>query len=351
MITIYNLQDASGFGNLGGAAYGGGASMGFSMPVAPASSNVGGFPMMMPMMGGNCGGVGDGGGLLGLLAILAIAGRGGLGGGHDGGHNGGGDCAVSNCHNALTQMASDFNAAQHASTIAAIQGGAAASVSATNQAAAIAAQHNSDMANCNGFLQTQKGFADLGMYLCGQFNNIGDQLAASTAIINGNINQLNTGMLLGQARTDLELCKGFGEVRLQNAVNVQAIIANSDRCCCETNRNIDSTRCEVLNAIHADGNETRALITQNTIQDLRDRLQAEQFANSQCKQNAFIENQFDRQSMLINPPITRSIPVSGSQPLFPTVISAEAFCGFGDTSFRNNRGGCGNFGNGNGCCN
>lgn len=49
----------------------------------------------------------------------------------------------------------------------------------------------------------------------------------------------------------------------------------------ETNRNIDSVRadaykntCEITNAIHAEGETTRALINANTMQDLRDKLEA-----------------------------------------------------------------------------
>lgn len=52
-------------------------------------------------------------------------------------------------------------------------------------------------------------------------------------------------------------------------------------CCCETNRNIDATRyeaqkntCDITTAIHAEGEATRALIQANTVQELRDRLEA-----------------------------------------------------------------------------
>ena len=51
----------------------------------------------------------------------------------------------------------------------------------------------------------------------------------------------------------------------------------------ETNRNIDAVRyeaakntCDITNAIHAEGEATRALINQNTMQELRDQLQAAQ---------------------------------------------------------------------------
>lgn len=69
-------------------------------------------------------------------------------------------------------------------------------------------------------------------------------------------------------------------------------------CCCETNRNIDSMKYENLqnaNSIITAGNmNTQRIIdtmTQNTIQDLRDRLQDEKFASSQCAQNAYLIGQ------------------------------------------------------------
>ena len=52
-------------------------------------------------------------------------------------------------------------------------------------------------------------------------------------------------------------------------------------CCCSINRNIDAVRyegaqntCAITNAIHAEGEATRALINANTMQDLRDKLEA-----------------------------------------------------------------------------
>ena len=68
-------------------------------------------------------------------------------------------------------------------------------------------------------------------------------------------------------------------------------------CCCGINRNIDAVRyegaqntCAITNAIHAEGEATRALINANTMQDLRDRLEAKnqelQTANFQLSQQA-----------------------------------------------------------------
>lgn len=89
---------------------------------------------------------------------------------------------------------------------------------------------------------------------------------------------MNTGML-----------NGFSGVN--NAIQ-QAQFAQQ-QCCCETNRNIDAVRyenarntCDIVNAIKADGDATRALMTQNEIQSLRDQLQTAQFQLSQQAQNA-----------------------------------------------------------------
>ena len=52
-------------------------------------------------------------------------------------------------------------------------------------------------------------------------------------------------------------------------------------CCCGINRNIDAVRyegaqntCAITSAIHAEGEATRALINANTMQELRDKLEA-----------------------------------------------------------------------------
>lgn len=96
----------------------------------------------------------------------------------------------------------------------------------------------------------------------------------------------NTTMLNGFNGVQRDLCQGFGNTN-QNLMQLgyqlgDAIIQNrfaAQQCCCETNRNIDSVRaenykntCEVVNAINADGEKTRALLVANQIQDLRDKL-------------------------------------------------------------------------------
>lgn len=101
-----------------------------------------------------------------------------------------------------------------------------------------------------------------------------------------NYNQLENGIRGIQNG----LCDGFyaqNTTMLQGFNGLNSAISESrfaaQQCCCETNRNIDAVRyenakntCDIINAIHADGEATRAQMTQNTIQELRDQLQAAQ---------------------------------------------------------------------------
>lgn len=89
----------------------------------------------------------------------------------------------------------------------------------------------------------------------------------------------NTTMLQGFNGIQRDLCTGFSAVNAGIAENRFA----AQQCCCETNRNIDAVRyenakntCDIVTAIKEDGAATRALMTQNTIQELRDQLQAAQ---------------------------------------------------------------------------
>lgn len=111
----------------------------------------------------------------------------------------------------------------------------------------------------------------------------------------------NTTMLNGFNGVQRDLCQGFAAV---NAGINQARF-DSQECCCTTNRNIDSVRyenarntCDIVNAIREDGNQTRALITANQMQDLRDKLaerdrdiMARDFQLSQISQTTSIVNQ------------------------------------------------------------
>ena len=107
------------------------------------------------------------------------------------------------------------------------------------------------------------------------------------------LNGLENGLCDGfysQNTTMLQLFAVIGNQIMQNQFAMK-------ECCCETNRNIDAVRyenskntCEITTAIHNEGEQTRALIQANTIQNLRDRLEAKnqelQTANFQLSQQA-----------------------------------------------------------------
>lgn len=79
----------------------------------------------------------------------------------------------------------------------------------------------------------------------------------------------------------------------------------AEKCCCELGAKIGEVRfdaaqntCAITNAIHAEGEATRALINANTMQELRDKLEARDreilardFQLSQQAQNATLINE------------------------------------------------------------
>lgn len=114
--------------------------------------------------------------------------------------------------------------------------------------------------------------------------------------------QYDNGALLQQGQNEIQtVVKDTAYNNLSGIRDIEAAIASlqaaQSQCCCETNRNIDAVRyeaaqntCTITSAIHAEGEATRQLMTANTIQELRDKLQAAQLANSQCAQNAYLIN-------------------------------------------------------------
>lgn len=86
------------------------------------------------------------------------------------------------------------------------------------------------------------------------------------------------------------LCDGFYAMNsgmLQGFNGIGAQISNlgfqTQQCCCETNRNIDAVRyenakntCDIITAANANTQRIIDVMTQNTIQELRDNLQAAQ---------------------------------------------------------------------------
>ena len=101
------------------------------------------------------------------------------------------------------------------------------------------------------------------------------------------------------------LCDGFYAINNSLKDGFYGTQANVKDCCCTTNRNIDAVRfdmskgfCDVAGAIHAEGEATRALINANTVQELRDKLEARDrdilardFQLSQLAQNQYLVNE------------------------------------------------------------
>ena len=86
---------------------------------------------------------------------------------------------------------------------------------------------------------------------------------------------ITNGLCDGFYAQNTTMLQGFNGIGSQIAENRFA----AQQCCCETNRNIDAVRyenakntCDIVNAINADGEKTRALMTANEIQALRDKI-------------------------------------------------------------------------------
>ena len=106
------------------------------------------------------------------------------------------------------------------------------------------------------------------------------------------------GLCDGFYAQNTTMLQGFNTIGNQIAENRFA----AQNCCCETNRNIDNVRyeaakntCDIVRAIEKDGDATRALINQNVMQALRDKLtekdqmlQTANFHLSQQAQNAYL---------------------------------------------------------------
>lgn len=95
--------------------------------------------------------------------------------------------------------------------------------------------------------------------------------------VNGQLRGITNGLCDGFYAVNSGMKDGFYGIQGALAENRFA----SQQCCCETNRNIDAVRyegaqntCAITNAIHAEGEATRALINANVMQDLRDKLEA-----------------------------------------------------------------------------
>ena len=132
----------------------------------------------------------------------------------------------------------------------------------------------------------------------GFYANRGVDTATHQDIVNGfNFNQLDNG-IRGIERGICDL--GYANLNQTNQLSAQLAQNgfNAQQCCCETNRNIDAVRfenakntCDITTAIHNEGEQTRALITANVMQELRDQNTAYQLQLSNQAQTANLINQ------------------------------------------------------------
>lgn len=136
----------------------------------------------------------------------------------------------------------------------------------------------------------------------GLFGNRGDAAVQGAITRSDLFEGFNNQDVNGQLRGITNgICDGFYATR-QGISDLGYAMKD---CCCTTNRNIDAVRyegaqntCAITNAIHAEGEATRALINANTMQDLRDKLEARDrdilardFQLSQLSQNAYLVNE------------------------------------------------------------
>lgn len=150
----------------------------------------------------------------------------------------------------------------------------------------------------------------------------------NTQEINNQLRSITSGLCDGFYAVNSGMKDGFYITREGLAENRFA----SQQCCCETNRNIDAVRaenykntCEITNAIHAEGEATRALINANTMQELRDRLEA---TRGEIMVRDFQLSQLSQTSNIVNT-------------LRPTPIPAYITCSPYTTTSNYNYSGCG----------
>ena len=123
----------------------------------------------------------------------------------------------------------------------------------------------------------------------GLFGNRGDAAVQGAITRSDLFEGFNNQDVNGQLRGITNgICDGFYAVNSgmkDGFYGIQGALAENrfaqQSCCCETNRNIDAVRyegaqntCAITNAIHAEGEATRALINANAMQELRDKLEA-----------------------------------------------------------------------------
>ena len=125
------------------------------------------------------------------------------------------------------------------------------------------------------------------------FNNLQRNILDIQNNLNTGFCNQTTSMMQGFNGVNASLCNGFNSVNN----NIQQMRFDAQQCCCETNRNIDAIRyenarnnCDLIRAVELDGDKTRALITANEMQSLRDQLQTAKAKLDRHEQSSDIIN-------------------------------------------------------------
>ena len=133
------------------------------------------------------------------------------------------------------------------------------------------------------------------MFGMGGFGGFGGQNGAltraemqqgfDTAEVTRKLDGLSYGLSDGFYSQNTTMLNGFAGV----TAAVENARFAAQQCCCETNRNIDGVRydaqkntCDIITAIHAEGEATRNMMQQNEIQQLRDRIQRAELRDAMC---------------------------------------------------------------------
>lgn len=129
------------------------------------------------------------------------------------------------------------------------------------------------------------------------------QQGFDTQEITRKLDGLANGICDGFYAQNTTMLNGFNSLGMQVAENRFA----AQQCCCETNRNIDAVRyenaqntCAITSAIHAEGEQTRALLAAQETQRLRDELAQAREVISNSNQSRYILGQLGR--YYTNPP-------------------------------------------------
>ncbi len=163
---------------------------------------------------------------------------------------------------------------------------------------------------------------------------LSNQILGSSAALSEKVGNTNKDVVLGNCGLQKDILLSTANIN-SNLNDARFALANAN---CETNHRIDMTTCDInrnvdqsrfatvkqtgdiINAIHADGEATRALITGNVIQGLRDRLQnAEQMLTSQSQVSQIVDRmrQTPTPSWMVQSPYqsyTPQVVVSGYTP-------------------------------------